>query len=124
MDLTKLAECVRQNPDDITTEVMFLDWFGVSPSYEMSLPKTDRKIAREMLEHAGIFNEWQTDVGSHFGCTHFEMCGLSYNLTIVIFNHHQPCCYRVSLICHPFMKYNKYGDNLVELLVGMLKSEF
>ena len=124
MDLTELAECVRQNPDDITTEVMFLDWFGVSPSYEMSFLKTDKRTALSMLYHSGIFNEWQTDVGSCFECTHFELNGLSYQLSVMIYNHHQTCRYRVRLIFHPLVKYVQYGDNLVKLLVDMFKSEF
>lgn len=123
MDVTELAECVGKNPDDIMTEVLFQDLFGVSPSYEMSLPKTDRGVAMGMLRHSGLFAEWQLKVGTDFDCPRFELNGLSHKLNVVVFNHHMPCRYHVSLKYLNLMRYNRYGDNLVELLVGMFKSE-
>lgn len=125
MDLTELTECVKSDGNSILGEMFFQSWFGVSPSYELTLPKTDRGVALEMMRHSGIFTEWQIETGTLFSCYHFELKGLQYRLDIKVYNSHQPCGYRVSMkYGYEYMKYNKSGDNLVELLYGMLKSEW
>lgn len=124
MDVTELANCVRQNGDDILAEVFFQDWFGVSLSRELSMPKTDSDVAKEMLVHAGIFTRWPHEVGEYFECNNFELNELQHYLKIVVFNPHQIFRYRVSLMSSNFLKYGRAGDNLVALLYDMLKSEF
>ena len=124
MDIGELTNCIRLDGKDILTEILFQDWFGVSPSDELMLPKTDRAVALEMLRHSRIFTEWQTETGTLFSCYHFELKGLQYRIDVKVYNSHQPCGYHVSLkYGHAYVKYTKFGDNLVELLYRMLKSE-
>lgn len=124
MDLTELAECMKPDGNDILGEMFFQDVFGVSPSYELTLPKTDCAVALGMLRHSKMFTEWQMATGTLFSCYHFELKGLQYRLDINVYNSHQPRGYHVSMQqCGRVMKYSKFGNNLVELLFGMLKSE-
>ena len=124
MDLTELAECVKPDGNDVLAEVFFQTIFGVSPSYELSLPKTDRGVAIKMLKHCKMFDEWHTEYGEYFDCFGFEWKGLRHRLEVAVYNCHQPCRYHVELSFSRFVKYNKCGDNLVQLLMEALKSEF
>ena len=125
MDLTELTECVKPDGNDILGEMFFQDIFGVSPSYELALPKTDRGVALEMLKHSKIFTEGQMVTGTLFSCHHFELKGLQYRLDINVYNSHQPCGYHVTMQQYGrVMKYSKFGDNLVQLIYEMLKSEW
>lgn len=121
MDVTDLCNLVKQNPDDIMTEVMFQDWFGVSPSYELTLLETKREEAFRMMNHSGLFHEWQVSVGSQFLCENFIVDGIRHYMRVLILNHHQPYRYHVTLTTSREVKYNKIGNNLVELLLGVLK---
>lgn len=124
MDLKELAECVKPDGNEILAEIFFQDWFGVSPSYELMLPKTDRAVALGMLRRCGLFCEWHTDRGCYFDCLKFDLKGLRHRLEVMVYNCHQSCRYHVKLSFSRLVKYKKYGDNLVQLLMEALKSEF
>ena len=122
MDLTQLCKSVRRNSDDIITEVLFQGWMGVSPSEELRLPETDGEKAARMMHHAR-YDGWTSDVGAYFEGV-IDINGLRHRMTVVMFNDGREVKYRVSLKFASLMKYNRYGNNLVRLLVDMLKAEF
>jgi hypothetical protein len=125
MDVTWLTECVKPDGNEVVADVFFQTLFGVSPSHELSLQKTDRGVALEMLRHCGIFTAWwQTSVGTNFECNQFELNGLQYRLVVKLYNCHQPYRYQVSMLFNNLVKYQKSGDNLVRLFFDALKSEF
>ena len=124
MDLTELAECVKTDGNEVLADMFFQTLFGVSLSHELALPKTDRAVALEMLRHCGLFSEWHTDIGYYFDCLKFDWKGLRHRLEVSVYNCHQSCRYHVKLSFSRLVKYRRHGDNLVELLMEALKSEF
>lgn len=122
MDLTQLCKSVRRSSDDIITEVLFQDWLGVSPSEELRLPETDREKAIRMMRHARC-DGWISDVGAYFE-GYVDINDLRHRMSVVVFNDGREVKYRVSLKFVSLMKYNRYGNNLVRLLVDMLKAKF
>lgn len=122
MDVTELARHVRQNQEDIITEVLFLDWFGVSPSDELRLLETDNDKAIKMMRHAN-YDGWIFDVGVYFEGD-IVINGLRHCVSVMMFNEGHEAKYRVRLKFASLLKYSKYGDNLVRLLVDMLKARF
>ena len=124
MDVTELAECVKPDGNEVLAEMFFQTWFGVRLSHELALPKTDRDVALRMLRHCGWFSEWHTDRGWYFDCLQFDWKGLGHRLEVSVYDCRQPCRYHVELSFARLVKYRKYGDNLVQLLMGALKSEF
>ena len=122
--MTFLAGAVQQDGRDIVMEMKLQDLFGVSMSYEMSLPKTDRDVAMRMLEHSGAFHKWHGDAGYYYDWDYFELNGNRHHFGAVVLEQQcYPCMYHVFLRCGNAMLYDKYGDNLARLIWDMLEQE-